>query len=353
MKKFILLMLTAMFSFVGLNAQTAIQTPKLLDNTYVGVNAGVSTPLSFDHTFPVNTIVGVKVGKNFNPVFGVNVEGTTWLGSNTTVNHSYDIPINRFDFASGDHNAFRAVNVGLNGTINWTNLFLGYNPDKVFEVSTETGIGWLHTFNANFSDSNDLSAKTGFIFAWNIGKAKAWQITAEPTIYWNLTRDNWENENDAKFNKNHAQLAVLAGIVYKFKTSNGTHNFKLYDVGELNDRINTLQAELAKKPKEIIKTVNNTKVVNNGKYVIFFAQNSADLSDDAKAILDNVNGQVSVEGFASPEGTRTYNKNLSQKRAQVVADYLTAKGVTVTSTKGSGVNGSTSNRVVIVENSDK
>lgn len=79
MKKF-LIMFALMLGMVSVNAQTALQESKLTDNISVGVNAGVSTPLSFNKVFPLNPTVGIRIGKEFSPVFGMNVEGTTWLG---------------------------------------------------------------------------------------------------------------------------------------------------------------------------------------------------------------------------------------------------------------------------------
>lgn len=344
MRKFILSLIVMVMSVFAIDAsaQVAYQKTNAFDNTYVGAGVGVTTPLSFNQMFPLNTTFSLKVGKNLNTVFGLNVEGTTWFGSNGTRGH--------FDFGYG-HNAFRAVSVGLNGTINLTNAILGYNPNKTFEVYTETGLGYLATFNANADNANDLFAKTGLVLGWSLGQAKAWQLVLNPTIYWNLTRDNFDANNGVKFNKNHAQLGLNVGIVYKFKTSNGTHNFKTYDVGALNSQIDNLRAELAKKPKEVVRVEKvvetNTVTVAQNAYV-FFAQNSADLTDEAKTTLDNVSGTVEVTATASPEGTEEYNKALSQRRADVVKEYLEGKGVTVTKAEGLGVQGDSSNRVSVV-----
>lgn len=341
MRKFILSLIVMVMSVFSVNAQVAYQKTNAFDNTYVGATVGVTTPLSFNQMFPLNTTFSLKAGKNFNTVFGLNVEGTTWFGSNGTRGH--------FDLGYG-HNAFRAVSVGLNGTVNLTNAILGYNPNKTFEVYTETGLGYLATFNANADNANDLFAKTGLVLGWSFGQPKAWQLVLNPTIYWNLTRDNFDANNGVKFNKNHAQLGLNVGVVYKFKTSNGTHNFKTYDVGALNSQIDNLRAELAKKPKEVVKTVveTNTVQVPVGNTYVFFAQNSADLTNEAKTTLDNVSGTVEVTATASPEGTEEYNKALSQRRADAVKAYLESKGVTVTKAEGLGVQGDSSNRVSVV-----
>jgi 4-hydroxy-3-methylbut-2-enyl diphosphate reductase IspH len=50
MKKFLML-IVALVACISINAQTALQTTKVLDNTYIGINAGASTPLSFNSVF--------------------------------------------------------------------------------------------------------------------------------------------------------------------------------------------------------------------------------------------------------------------------------------------------------------
>lgn len=346
MKKIIFMMLMA-FSAIGVNAQTAVQTSKVLDNTYVGIGGGVATPLSFDGVFPLNSTATLRLGKLFTPTVGAEIEGTAWFGSHADY-------ANRFDGYKG-HNAFRGSYVGLNGLVNLTNLFWGYNgTPRKFELSTVTGIGWLHTFIPNHNDeyNNHLGAKTGLDFAFNLGKAKAHTITVSPAILWNLSLPG-NKYGQIAFNKHGAQLYLGVGYTYHFKTSNGTHSFKVYDVGALNDEINRLNAELSKKPtrvevvKEIVREVPVTNTIVN-MHVVYFAQNSDVLTDDAKTILNNIKGEVKVNAYASPEGTDEYNKELSQRRANVVAEYLRAKGVTVTEAIGHGVVGETSNRVAIV-----
>jgi OOP family OmpA-OmpF porin len=68
-----------------------------------------------------------------------------------------------------------------------------------------------------------------------------------------------------------------------------------------------------------------------------FLYNSAELTENAKNILDTVADQLSavpeqrdieVAGHASSEGSNAYNLKLSQRRSQSVADYLKLKGVT-------------------------
>ncbi len=48
MKKFILFIMLAFVSFGAYAQTTATQTTKILDNMYIGIEGGVTTPLDFN-----------------------------------------------------------------------------------------------------------------------------------------------------------------------------------------------------------------------------------------------------------------------------------------------------------------
>jgi len=66
-----------------------------------------------------------------------------------------------------------------------------------------------------------------------------------------------------------------------------------------------------------------------------FAWDSDVLTADGKAVLkrvkkvleENKNYDVSIEGHASSEGQFEHNKNLSERRAKVVLEYLVSEGI--------------------------
>ena len=340
MKKF-LLMMALLFSFITVNAQTAIEESKVFDNTYVGVTAGTMTPLDFNSVFPVNTVVGLKLGKEITPVVGFEVEGLASFNDN-----------HFGDFKTG----IKSTNLGGALTLNISNLFAGYNgKPRPIEFKTNTGIGWLHTYG---DVNNALTAKTALDVVLNIGNKRAISVIVSPGVYWNLNSFDGAISN-IKFNKHHAQFALMASFVWHFKTSNGTRYFKKYDVGSMISEINRLNEELAKKPTEVEKIVEKVVVetptaavaqaVSNVTYV-FFAQNSYVLTDDAKKSLDTVQaGEYDINGYASPEGTNEYNMQLSKRRAEAVADYLTNKGITIKNVEGHGVAfGDATNRMVTI-----
>lgn len=343
MKKILFMFALLISAVVGVNAQTAYQSAKVFDNVSVGVTGGISSPLNFNSVTPFNTNFGIRLQKDFTPVVGVQAEGLAFVNGN--------------HFANDVNTWVKATNVGVNGVINLSNLIGGYKcSPRVFEVSTVTGIGWLYKWDTS---SNYLSSKTGVDLAFNLGNEKQHSIVLTPAVYWNLS-----SGNGVEFNRNHAQLAVNVAYVYHFKTSNGTHHFKTYDIGAKNDEINKLKEELVsegKKNQSLIEK--NTKLNSqlaalnskgdtlNMKWVVEFEQAKSELSSKAKEELKNVidaKKLVCVVAKASPEGSKDTNKKLSDERAAVVTKYLTDNGVTVKKSEGVGAESKYSNRVVLI-----
>lgn len=329
-------------------AQVVYGNNKFTDNIYVGITGGASTPLAggVDDVFPLNGIAGLKLGKDLTPVFGFNVEALVGFGSNGIIitGHGSDN-----SGAANKGTAIRTASVGLNGTINWSNAIVGYNANRILNISTETGLSYNHEYRAGSDGRDDLGAKAGILVDFKV--SDPWHVFVEPAVYWNLTKSG-----GVTFHKNNSQLAVQVGVVYRFKTSNGTHNFAKYNVGNMEHIIAKLNEQLSQKPTEVIRevpgptttiTITDTIYINKG-YTILFAYDSSELSPSAQATLDEVRGPVTVVGYASPEGPSDYNQALSEERAKVVTDYLVSRGVEVIKTEGAGVDGETSNRIVVV-----
>ena len=349
MKKILVMLMVALFATSGINAQKALVEQKFWDNWYIGINGGATTPLSFDKITPINPTVGLRIGKEFTPVFGVNVEGTAWLGSHSDIGKT----IFRFD---GDrHLVVRGTNLGVNGTINFSNLFGGYNvKPRVFEVIGIVGAGWWHTFSKDEIHgytSNDLSSKTGIDFNFNLGKNRAHSVYIEPYVLWNLG----SAPRAIQFNKNYAQFGLSLGYNYHFKTSNGEHYFVEYDLDALNEEVNMLRSQepqvIEHVTEKVVEKIVEVPVMQNmGVMTIAFAKGSSKLTATAKDILNTIpkNTKVEVEGTASPEGTNAKNDEIAQERADAVSQYLLKRGVNVLSSRGLGSTGEDSQRIVRV-----
>lgn len=347
MKKFVLFFAAAVMA-VSASAQTVTES-KTFDNFYIGINAGVATATKGEarlkHAMPN---VGVRLGRYFTPVFGLAAETNLYF--------------KHFDGCT-NNTVVNSMNTSLLGTVNLTNWFAGYKGEpRTFELSTLYGFGWGHGFGtpSALTKMDVLTSKLAFDFGFNLGKSKAWQLYIEPAMVWALNGDGYQG---VAYNVNNSGLQLNAGLIYRFKNSNGTHHFTLAqlrdqsEIDALNAQINDLRDELSKKPKEVevVKEVvkeapapQEVKVEN--LVFVTFAQGKSALTADAKKALDAVKEgkHVQIVGTASPEGSKELNDRLSQARADSVAEYLKARGVNVDEATGKGVQGTTSNRLAVV-----
>ena len=331
MKKFIF-MLIAMFTFAigSINAQTQNDyagSSKFTDNVSVTLQGGVLT--SFDNFYSGHTamapIVLVGVDKYVTPWLGFGVEGRTLIG---TGHGSYN-----------KYTAFDYVNVSGLAKVNLANAFKFDGTRKFFEPVVYTGLGWGHQ-TASYGDNHNnwMTYRAGAEFNFNLGEDRAWGIVVNPSVVWN------DLDNGMLVKKN-GSFEVTAGIVYRFKNSNGRRSFAkahLYDAAEvaaLNKKINELES---RKPVVIEKIVEKSVAdIGTNVFVAPFKFNSSELSDKCKSVLDNIAAgtTVVIDAYASsePKSSVKYNTKLSVERANAVKKYLESRGVKVTDTTGHGI----------------
>ena len=354
-------MVAGLMAAATLSAQT-VQESKTFDNFYIGINGGLST-MATGHAWlkDMTPTFGVRVGRNFTPVFGLAAESNIMF-KNTN------------GFTTGT--LVNGINTSLLGTANLTNWFGGYKGEpRVFELTALYGFGWGHVFGSptNKWKADMLTSKAGLDFGFNLGQKKAWQLYLEPAMVWALNGTGYQG---IKYDINRAKFQLNVGIVYKFKNSNGTHNFKIAQLrdqseidalnGQINDLRNDLNGKddaLAAKDKQIADlqqqlsdcqnkkqtvyvkpaTATNlqpTVIFRQGKSVVDPAQ-YASIELIANYMKNHKDAKVEIKGYASPEGSAELNQKLSQARADAVktalvkkykiaADRLTATGMGAT-----------------------
>lgn len=329
MKKFIF-MLIAMFTFAigSINAQTQNDyagSSKFTDNVSVTLQGGVLT--SFDNFYSGHTamapIILIGADKYVTPWLGFGVEGRTLVG---TGHGSYNT-----------YTTFDYVNVSGLAKVNLANAFKFDGTRKFFEPVVYTGIGWGHQ-TASYGDNHNnwMTYRAGTEFNFNLGEDRAWGIVVNPSVVWN-------GIYNGKLVKNNGSFEITAGVVYRFKNSNGKRSFAkahLYDAAEvaaLNKKINELES---RKPVVIEKIVEKP-VAGSTVFVAPFKFNSSVLSDKCKSVLDNIaeGTTVVIDAYASsePNSSEKYNTKLSVERANAVKKYLESRGVKVIDTTGHGM----------------
>ena len=363
MKKLGLLFAAAAMA-VSVNAQTVTES-KTFDNFYIGINGGAQVKTTGESWMNnLNSNAGLRIGRWFTPVFGLAAEGNVYF--NDHCKH----------YMPQSKTVARYMNVGLIGTVNLSNWFAGYKGEpRLFEVVPVFGFGWGHTFGTAAGDNekelNALTSKAGIDFTFNLGKAKAWQVYVEPSMNWSLNGYGYEG---VAYDINQSAFQLNAGIVYKFKNSNGSHNFtiaQLRDQNEidgLNSQINSLRGDLNDKDAQLSAKDKQIKDLQNAldecnkkpKYVkpatatnlqptVLFRQGKAVVDKSqmpnieliAQYMKNHEDAKVEIKGYASPEGNKEFNQALSEKRAEAVknvlvkkykiaADRLTTKGMGAT-----------------------
>ena len=340
MRKTILLSVFAL-GVLTINAQTVVvKGGGFWDNWSMGVQGGATMKMSGEAFFKsARPAFGLTLGKQWTPILGMDIQG---MGYVNTTNSSTMID---------------ASDVSLIGRMNLMNLFAGYNGmPRPFEVETVTGLGWLHHYMTGSGDTDDLSARVGLNFNFNLGEDAAWTLGIKPAVLFNLTGEYPSKK--LAFNRNKANMEILLGLTYHFADGDGNRHFTLVNaidplaLAAMNEEINDLREVIVAKDVELVGLADELMVVQEQlnearnkemeatgqtikilESVVAFPFNQSDvqtsqmpsLEHAANYLKDNPDAKITVNGYASPEGTEEYNLQLSQRRADAVKNILVDK----------------------------
>ncbi len=368
MKKLFLMFFLA--ALTGTVSAQALMESKAGDNHYIGINGGVATKTT-GHSWmgDLNWNVGLRLGRWLTPTFGLAVESNVYFSNKPGQSIGTGV---------------RSMNTSGLVTLNFDNLFAGYAGEpRLFEVIGLFGLGWGHVFGHSIDKydkdtfnsipgenrhrntrSNTITSKAAIDFAFNLGAQKEWQIYLEPAMIWDLGShsktealgEGWGTDyvDGNEYDLGYSGFQLNVGVIYKFKNSNGTHNFKIAQIrdqaeidalnakiNELRNIINDKDAELAAKDKQIADlqaaldecnskpkaegaNLQPTVLFRQGKSVIDAAQ-YAPVELIAQYMKNHPEAQVEIKGYASPEGNPEFNQKLSEDRAEAVKKALVSK----------------------------
>ena len=340
MRKTILLSVFALGTLT-INAQTAVvEGGGFWDNWSMGIQGGATMKMSGAGFFKsARPAFGLTVGKQWTPILGMDIQG---MGYVNTTNSSTMID---------------ASDVSLIARMNLMNLFSGYKGmPRPFEIETVTGLGWLHHYMNGGGDADDMSARVGLNFNFNLGEDAAWTFGIKPAVVFNLTGEYPSKK--VAFNRNHSKMEILFGLTYHFADSDGNRHFALINavdpmvLAAMNEEINDLREVVVAKDVELVGLADELLIVQNQlnearnkkveasgetinivESVVAFPFNQSDVQNSqmpslehvANYLKNNPDANITVNGYASPEGTEEYNLQLSQRRADAVKDILVNK----------------------------
>lgn len=276
----------------------------------------------------------ITLGKWFTPVLGVRAK----------------TQMMQLQCVDGRENpSFDMVNVNAQLLVNVRNLFWGYQPDRIWNISLYAGTG----FYRNLDEKNTSYMYTaGMLNTFNVTK----RLFINLDIYGNVAVTDLDrgvahaNTPDAKgfLGDKDRQLGVSLGLGVNLgkvgwsktpdlEAINAMHkaqtdalNASLAEQQSENDKLKGL---LAKRPETSTSTVTKEVAVTT-PVSVFFNLNSSRIASkkdlvNVQALVDQLNGgKVEVYGYAdSKTGSAEYNKQLSERRAEAVAKELKKMGL--------------------------
>lgn len=347
MKKIFSLMIAIVAMFT-MNAQT-FESSRFIDNTYFRVEGG-ATALThpgclgyedFGHT--IQGVIGAEVGKWITPKFGVAFEGDFGIRNGSKFGYfNYEwVDAEQYQKAQ----RFNYITVTGLTKFNMSNIFAGWNPERKWEFVLATGPMWIHGFPGK-NYENDFGVK--FKAEINYNATERLQLNLIPEFNYNLTGCySYGTYEHPRFDSRNSWYALKAGVTYKIgkQFTECPYKYTQADVDKLNAEINDLRA---RQPETVTKVVEKVvtkevavKTVYQPVYVVAFDFSKAKLDQAARDVLDAIptDAVVDVQGEASYPGAKEFNQKLSERRASVVTEYLTKRGVKVANSNGVGATG--------------
>lgn len=258
----------------------------------------------------------VAVGKWFTPGLGLRLKFNGLDGK--YADETYDL------------RAYRAE-----AMFNMSNMLCGYSDTRVWNVSLLAGGGFIAGNEAidlglqsswRLSKRFSLQLEAAMFFADRHGKML--KLKESYDRYLNLSAGLTYNIGNTGFKKTPDVDAIMALNAAQLDALNAA----LADQQAENSK---LKNELAKKPKEVVKT-EKVYAASGAPQSVFFNIGSAKIASKKEIVnleaIANVakenNSKVYLTGYAdSATGSATYNQSLSEKRAEAVAKELEKLGV--------------------------
>ena len=235
---------------------------------------------------------------------------------------------------------------------NLSNLFMGYNPERVWNISPFIGGGMARNMSAN-----------RYVMQLSAGINSSWRLCRNLDLYaeagWNRMEDNFDGNEMAQLSNAHYGRGwedkdnhLYAEIGLTFKLGKATWNktpdvdaikaLSQSQIDALNSQLNDLNAEngklrkeLAEKPKTTVLTKSLKEFVatpisvffNIGKIDVALLKDLVNVRALAKYAIEN-NSHILVTGYAdSSTGTPAINQRLSEQRANTIVEELVKMGV--------------------------
>lgn len=326
MKKIFVIALTAVLTAMSANAQCCGKEEgkaccggcKYNPSWFVNFQGGIQLPNTPGMSHLISPVFGLNVGRNISPLFStrLGIEGC-----NSKVYNEFTGEKQSFKYATGSFDAM----------VNLLNLISPKRRALNLYGIAGVGLNWSGMATTNSSKFSP-NIRVGAQLDWRVAKNLALNLEYRA----DNTNDQFNGRLEPGSHDWYTSLLLGVSLVLPDAKPQVVVKDNSAELKALNDRINALQAENAalknRKPevKEVVKTVVDKQTVLPN---VFFQCAKSDISTqqaaNVKAIADflkaNPNSNVTIKGYASPEGNPEANQKLSETRAKAVADMLINK----------------------------
>lgn len=295
--------------------------------------------------------VQIAGGYQFNPVFGARLSVNAWQSKagmrSWTMTGENGLSVNNKAEAEWKWNYIAPT---LDATFSLSNLFCGYNPNRLVNVGVMAGIG------ANIAFNNDEAADAAAAFAgrhngsnenleylWDgskirlaarLGATVDFRVTDNLGIGLELQANTLNDRyNSKRAGNSDWYFNALVGVKYAFGKTHSTRTVTpAVPVERVVERIVEKQVpapvvveKKEEKPvvqretmrRDIFFTINSNKIVG---------ENARKVQDIADYLTKYPEAKVTVTGYADKgTGNNAINDRLASKRAQIVVDELVQK----------------------------
>lgn len=324
-----------------------VETNRFWNNWFIDANGGVQvyfgdadSKQSFGKRLA--PAMDISLGKWFTPGIGLRVGymGLQAKGASTSPYAPY-ASCNSFTKDGETYYKQKWNMMNLHGEVmfNLSNMFAGYNPNRVYSFIPYAGIAWLHAWDTPKTDEMGLTV--GLINKFRLSPALDLNIEARGT----LVKDGFDGEKGG--NSKEGLGALTVGLTYKFKQRDFNRG-TVISTGISESEMRRLQNQLRdaqaynNQLKDEIEALRNRKpevvykeTSANDSRVVFFQIGKSNLTSRDLVTVQMMAESIKatdktykVVGYAdSATGSKALNQRLSEARANAVKDALIKEGV--------------------------
>lgn len=325
-----------------------VETNRFWSNWFISVGAGGQVYFG-DHDKQagfgdrIAPALDITAGKWFTPGIGVRLmySGLQQRGATKHPGDKYE------DSAHGtgapvqgggaphwlEKQKFNMGNIHADVLFNFSNLFCGYNPKRVWNCSPYAGLGWAMVWES--PSAKEVSANVGVLNSFRLCDA----LDLNLDVRGMFVNDRFDGEGGGNFGE--GMLSATVGLTYKFKQrgwgrSKTVVRYNNAALNEMREKLNEMSAEnerlkraLAEGNKQEARTIVKKMATAN---LVVFKIGKSRLSNEARANLGMLAEVIkqgdkdvvyTITGYADAgTGSKAINDRLSKERAQAVYDCL-------------------------------